>query len=233
VHETHLIQTNPEKIAGESDQPDAIIDALLDNGLIQDAADIYDLKEGDLEPLERFGEKSAQNIVSSINKKRKTTLPKFLTALGIFHVGEETAELLAKNFSLDDLQKAMPDDLQEIGGIGPKVAESIYNWFRDKKNKIFLDKLLERISIILPKPSKLLGKSKIKGKVFILTGTMANISRDKAKEEIKLRGGQVSESVSKDINFVVTGAEPGSKYAKAKKLGVKIIDEKKFLELLK
>ena len=210
-----------------------IIDALLDSGLVQDAADIYDLKEGDLEPLERFGEKSAKNIINSIKEKKKTTLSRFLTALGIFHVGEETAELLAKNFSLDDLQKAMPDDLQEIGGIGPKVAESVYNWFRDKKNKIFLDKLLERISIILPKPSKLLEKSKIKGKVFILTGTMANISRDKAKEEIKLRGGQVSESVSKNINFVVTGAEPGSKYAKAKKLGVKIIDEKEFLELLK
>lgn len=210
-----------------------IIDALLDNNLIQDAADIYDLKEGDLEPLERFGEKSAKNIVNSINEKRKTTLPRFLTALGIFHVGEETADLLAQNFSLDALRKVSSDDLQKIGGIGPKVAASIYDWFKDKKNKVFLEKLLERISIILPKPSRLFENSKIRGKIFVLTGTMTSISRNKAKEEIKLRGGHANESVSKNTDFVVAGAEPGSKYDKAKKLGVKIIDEKEFLKLLK
>lgn len=209
-----------------------IIDALLDNGLVQDAADIYDLKEGDLEPLERFGEKSAKNIVSSISEKRETTLTRFLTALGIFHIGEETAELLAENFSLDDLQKAMPDDLQKIKGIGPKVADSVYNWFKNKKNKVFLKKLLKRISIISPKPAKFLENSKIKGKTFVLTGTMENLSRDKAKKEIKLRGGQAGESVSKNTDFVVAGDEPGSKYGKAKKLGVKIIGEKEFLELL-
>ena len=211
-----------------------IIDALLDNGLIQDAVDIYDLKEGDLEPLERFGEKSAKNIINSINKKRKTTLPRFLIALGIFHIGEETAELLAKKAkSVEFLSNMSTEELQKIDGIGPKVAESVYDWFRDKKNKVFLRKLLERISVVLPEPSKLLENSKIKGKVFVLTGTMESVSRDKAKEEIKLRGGQVSESVSKNTDFVLAGAELGSKYDKAKKLGVKIIDEKEFLELLK
>lgn len=219
-----------------------IIDALLDNGLIQDAADIYDLKEGDLESLERFGEKSAKNIVNSISEKRETTLLRFLTALGIFHVGEETAELLAEEVSrqamsgkktIEVLSNMSVDDLQKIGGIGPKVAESVYDWFRDKKNKIFLEKLLEKISIILPKPSKMLENSKIKGKTFVLTGTMEGVSRDKAKEEIKMRGGQASESVSKNTDFLVAGAEPGSKYDKAQKLDVKIIDEKEFLKLLK
>ncbi|KKT18789.1 MAG: ligase protein [Parcubacteria group bacterium GW2011_GWB1_43_8] len=139
-----------------------IIDALLDNNLIQDAADIYDLKEGDLEPLERFGEKSAKNIVSSINEKRETTLTRFLTALGIFHVGEEMAELLAKETSrqamsgkkaIEFLSELSLEELQKIDGIGPKVAESIYSWFKDKRNKIFIAKILERISVVAPKPS--------------------------------------------------------------------------------
>ncbi len=211
-----------------------IIDALLDNGLIQEAADIYDLKEGDLEPLERFGEKSAQNIVSSINEKRKTTLPRFLTALGIFHVGEETADLLAKKAkSVEVLSDMSVEELQKIDGIGPKVAESIYDWFKDKRNQKLVKKLLDRITVTLPEPSGFLENSKIKGKIFVLTGAMESISRDKAKEEIKLRGGQVSESVSKNTDFAVAGTEPGSKYDKAKKLGVKIIGEKEFLKLIR
>ena len=210
-----------------------IIDALLDNGLIQDAADIYDLKEGDLEPLERFGEKSAKNIVSSINKKRETTLARFLTALGIFHVGEETAELLAKETKSVEVLSDMPaEELQKIDGIGPKVAKSVFYWFKDKRNRELLKRLLKRIKIILPGKSPFVENSKIKGKIFVLTGTMESVSRDKAKEEIKLRGGHFSESVSKNTDFTVAGAEPGSKYDKAKKLGVKIISEKEFLELL-
>ncbi|OHA54520.1 MAG: hypothetical protein A2Z62_00565 [Candidatus Terrybacteria bacterium RIFCSPLOWO2_02_42_20] len=210
-----------------------IIDAFLDNGLIWDAADIYDLKEGDLEPLERFGEKSAKNIVNAINEKKETTLPRFLTALGIFHIGEETAELLAKSAkSVKTLSGMSAEELQKIDGIGPKVAESVFDWFKDKRNRELLERLLKRIKIIFPGKSPLLKNSKIKGKIFVLTGTMENISRGKAKEEIKLRGGQVSEFVSRKTDFAVVGAEPGSKYDKAKKLGVKIIDEKEFLKLL-
>ena len=182
-----------------------------------------------MEPLERFGEKSAKNIVNSINERRETTLPRFLTALGIFHVGEESARLFAEqiianlkiksqnknNELLDVFNNLTVEELQITDGIGPKVAESVYGWFRDK-NKVFLEKLLERISILSPKPSGLPENSKIKGKVFVLTGTMASISRDKAKEEIKLRGGHTGESGSKNTDFVVAGAEPGSKYDKAK-----------------
>ena len=211
-----------------------IIDALLDNGLIQDAADIYDLKEGDLEPLERFGEKSAKNIVNAVNAARTTTLPRFLTALGIFHVGEETAELLAKEAkSVEVLSDMSAEELQKINGIGPKVAESIFYWFKDKRNRELFERLLKRIKIILPEKSPLLENSKIKGKIFVLTGTMESVSRDKAKEEIKLRGGHLSELVSKNTDFVVAGAEPGSKYGKAKKIGIRIIGEKEFLELLR
>jgi len=210
-----------------------IIDALLDNGLIRDTADIYDLKEGDLEPLERFGEKSAKNIVNAVNVARTATLPKFLTALGIFHVGEETAELLAKEAKSVEVLSDMPaEELQKIDGIGPKVAKSVFYWFKDKRNRELLERLLKRIKIILPGKSPLLENSKIKRKIFVLTGTMGSVSRDKAKEEIKLRGGHLSESVSKNTDFMVAGAEPGSKYGKAKKLGVKIIDEKEFLKLL-
>ena len=211
-----------------------IIDALLDNNLIQDAADIYDLKEGDLEPLERFGEKSAKNIVNAVNAARTTTLPRFLTALGIFHVGEETAELLAKEAkSVEVLSDMLAEELQKIDGIGPKVAESIFDWFKDKRNRELFERLLKRIKIILPGKSPLLEKSKIRGKIFVLTGTMESVSRDKAKEEIKLRGGHLSELVSKNTDFVVAGAEPGSKYGKAKKIGIRIIGEKEFLELLR
>jgi len=210
-----------------------IIDALLDNGLIRDAADIYDLKEGDLEPLKRFGEKSAKNIVNAVNAARTAILPRFLTALGIFHVGEETAELLAKEAKSVEVLSDMPaEELQKIDGIGPKVAESVYDWFKDKRNRELLERLLKRIKIILPGKSPFLENIKIKGKIFVLTGTMESVSRDKAKEEIKLRGGHLSESLSKNTDFVVAGAEPGSKYDKAKKLGVKIIGEKEFLELL-
>ena len=211
-----------------------ILDALMDNGLIQDSADIYDLKEGDLEPLERFGEKSAKNLVNAINASKTTTLSRFLTALGIFHIGEETAELLAKEAkSIEALSNMSAEDLQKINGIGPKVAESICDWFKDKRNKELLGRLLKRIIIILPKASELPENIKIKNKVFVLTGTMEKMSREKAKEEIKSRGGIVNESVSKNTDFVVAGAEPGSKYEKAQKLGVKIINEKEFLEMIK
>lgn len=211
-----------------------ILDALVDNGLIQDSADIYDLKEGDLEPLERFGEKSAKNLVNAVNASRTTTLARFLTALGIFHIGEETAELLAKEAkSVEVLSDMSAEDLQKINGIGPKVAESVCEWFKDKRNNELLKRLLKKIIIASPVASKIAENSKIKDKTFVLTGTMEKMSREKAKEEIKLRGGIVNESVSKNTKFVVAGAEPGSKYDKAQKLGVKIVDEKEFLEMLK
>lgn len=211
-----------------------ILDALVDNGLIQNSADIYDLKEGDLEPLERFGEKSAKNLINAINASKTTTMPRLLTALGIFHIGEEMADLLAKEAkSFETLSGMSAEDLQKINGIGPKVAESVCDWFKDKRNNELLKSLLKKITIASPVVPKIAENSKIKNKVFVLTGTMEKMSREKAKEEIKSRGGIANESVSKNTDFVVAGENPGSKRDKAKNLGVKIIGEKEFLEMLK
>lgn len=208
-----------------------IIDALLDNGLIQDAADIFALKEGDLIPLERFGEKSAKNIIEAIAGRQEIPLARFITALGILHVGEETARDLAEHFhSIDALKMANMEDLEAIPHIGEVVAKSVYQWFRNDYNKKFLKRLLERIKIKKEKGTK---ETKLAGKTFVLTGVLESMTRDEAKEKIRLWGGDVAESVTTKTDFVVAGKNPGSKYEKAKKLGVKILNEKEFLETLK
>ncbi len=208
-----------------------ILGAFLDNGLIQDAADIFDLKEGDIEPLERFGEKSASNIIESINQKREIDFGRFLTALGILHVGERTAHDLAEKFgTMEKLQKATLEELQAVPNIGGVVAESVYEWLRDSYNKKFLSKLLERVKI--KKEKKIIG-TKLRGLKFVLTGSMEAMSRDEAKEKIRMLGGEAVESVSKNTDYVVAGKEPGSKYDKAQKLGVKILDEKGFINMVK
>jgi len=237
----HFVSKKGMNIEGLGDK---IVEQLLNEGLIKDAADLYYLTAGDLEPLERFAEKKAQNIIDSIQQSRKVELPKLLYALGIRHVGEETARLLAQaifnwQFSIGNLgnlvkyfQKVKLGELQSIDGIGEIVGKSVYDWFRDKNNVEFLERL--RDGGIKVKSEKLKVKSeKFKGKSFVLTGTMAGLTRDEAKDKIRELGGDVSASVGKNTDYVVAGSEPGSKYDKAKKLGVKIIDEEKFLELLK
>jgi DNA ligase (NAD+) len=223
-----------------------IVDQLIDEGLIEDAADIFSLTQGDLEPLERFAEKSARNLIEAINKAKKIPLARFIYALGIRHVGEENARLIAqkiitklkkkdkklkikeflkiaKGFSLEELQK-IPD-------IGPVVGKSIYDWFHDKKNIKFLEKL-DKVGIEIELPETKISP-KLEGKTFVFTGALKSMTRDEAKEKVRLLGGDVSSSVSKNTDYVVVGEEPGSKYEKAKKLGVKIISEKEFLEMIK
>jgi len=207
-----------------------IIDALLDQGLIQDAADLFELKEGDLEPLERFAEKSAKNLVESINSARRISLSRFIIALGIMHVGEETAYVLADQFgSLDKLKKADLVKLETISDVGPIVADSVFNWFRNNYNENYLGRLLRHVEIEQQKTKK---KNKFTGKIFILTGSLSSLSRDEAKARIRGLGGDVSGSVSKETDYVIVGKKPGLKYEKAKKLGVKILSEEEFLELL-
>jgi len=207
-----------------------IIDTLSDNGLIQDAADIFDLKEEDLTPLERFGEKSAENIINAINSRREISLTRFIVALGILHVGEETADNLANHFgSIEKIKRVEIEELQSVGNIGEVVAKSIYDWFRDKYNKKFLKKLLARVKITTIKHRV---SDKLKRMKFVLTGALVSMSRDEAKEKIRSLGGEVMESVSKNTNYLVAGESPGSKYEKAKELGVKIINEKEFLKLI-
>lgn len=206
-----------------------IIERFLDEGLIRDAADLFELKVGDILPLERFAEKSASNLIEAIERSKKIPLARFLFALGIRHVGEETAIDLANYFgSLEKLKEATLEELQAVPNIGGIVADSIYNWFRDKSNKEFLDRLLKHVTIIKPT----IGKQPFRGLKFVLTGTLESMTRDAAKERIRILGGDVASSVSRETNYVVVGREPGSKYDKAKKLGIKILNEREFLELL-
>lgn len=207
-----------------------ILDRLKDEGLISDSADLFTLEEADLAGLSRFGEKSAENIVSSIQKHKKISLWRFLYALGISGVGEQTSRDIANYFgSLEKIRKAKIEDLNAIENIGPVVAENIYNFFDDTKHNSFVDKLLKNgVKPYFEKPK---GGS-LDGKTFVLTGTLTQMHRDDAKKKIIALGGKVSGSVSAKTDFVVAGENPGSKYDTAKKLSVKILTEEEFLELI-
>ncbi|MCX6703018.1 MAG: NAD-dependent DNA ligase LigA [Candidatus Wolfebacteria bacterium] len=222
-----------------------IIDRFLDEGLISDAADIFELKAGDILALERFGEKSADNIIKEIESKKIISLPRFIYSLGILHVGEETAALLARNFQfpiynfqikigdfIKVFQNVSLEELRRIPDVGPKVAQSIYDWFRNEKNKKFLEKM-EGAGIKIEQPKLKARGSKLRAKVFVLTGTLESMSRDEVKERIRGLGGDISESVSQKTDYLVAGNEPGSKLEKAKKLGIKILTEKDFSGLIK
>jgi len=226
-----------------------IIDKFLDEGLISDAADIFELQKGDIAALERFGEKSAENIVGEIADKKHVTLPRFLYALGILHVGEETAVTLAKNFEfphgvaahstipIKNILKVFTglslEDLQRAPDVGPKVGQSIYDWFREKRNADLLARLEKAGVTVEAMPARSAASARLAGKTFVITGSLESMDRETAKERIRAQGGDASESVSKKTSYLVAGAEPGSKYDKAQKLGVPVIDEEEFLRLLK
>lgn len=209
-----------------------VIARFKDEGLISDAGDLFALTVGDINTLERFGEKSAENIINSIQERKKVSLAKFIYALGIDNVGEQTSEDLATHFgSLENIMKATADEINDIENIGPVVSESVYSFFHDTSNTRYIEKLFSNgVNII--KPIKKLGGS-LTGKIFVLTGTLETMSRDEAKQKIKVLGGKVSGSVSKNTSFVVAGSEAGSKLSNAKKLGVEVLDEKQFINLLK
>ncbi|MDP3800013.1 MAG: NAD-dependent DNA ligase LigA [bacterium] len=206
-----------------------IIDKLVDESLVKDSSDIFKLEPKHLLGLEGFAEVSAKKLVSSIQKSKKISLARFIYALGIIHVGEETANLLAVYFnSIENLTLTSEEDLKKVPGVGEKAAKSIKQWLEDKDNKELLKKLVKEIDIQSPpKISK-----KLAGKTFVLTGTLETLSRDSAKEKIRLMGGDISSSVSKETTYVVAGENAGSKFDKAGKLGVKIISEKEFLNLM-
>lgn len=210
------------------------VDALLEAGLVETAADFFTLKEGDLLTLEGFAEISAQKLVASIQKVAKgAPLSRVITALSISQVGEETAILLAQNFkTIDDIAAASEDDLAAINGIGPVVAGEIAEWFKDKENKKLVAQLKKHIKI---ESEMVLGKQNLPfaGKTFVLTGGMDSMSRDEAKEKIRALGGTISGSVSKKTDYVVAGGEAGSKLDRAQELEVEILSEEEFLKLLK
>jgi len=209
------------------------IDQLIDAGLIKDVADFYLLKKEDLLNLERFAEKSAENAINAVQTRKKIPLDRFIFALGIPHVGSETALDLARHFgTLEKLGEATPEELQKVRDIGGIVAKSIYEWFRSDYNRKLLKKF-EKVGLRILKQETAQKSAKLKGQTFVFTGTLENLPRERAEEIARENGGDVSSSVSKETDYVIAGAEPGSKYDKAKKLGVKIISEKEFLNMIK
>ncbi len=211
-----------------------IIDALLNANLISSYDDIFTLKKGDLLALPRFAEKSVDNLLSSIEKAKNISLPRLIISLSIPNVGEETAILLAQNCgSVEVLKETKIERLEKIEGVGPIVAQSIVDWFADKENKNLLAKLLKHVKIEQSVASSQHQSKKLNGKTFVLTGTLSSMSRDEAKQKIRSLGGNISSSVSKETNYLVAGENPGSKYDKAKELGVKILNESEFQNLLK
>ena len=207
-----------------------IIDKLIEEGLIFNQADIFKLKYDDLLGLKRFAEKSAKNIIDSIQKSKEVSLSRFIYALGILHVGEETAFSLAQYFaSLNELKKSSKEYLERIPDIGKVVAKSIYSWFQSKINQKLADDLLEAGVKITAQPK--IGKS-LAGKTFVLTGSLESLSRNEAHKKIRMLGGSPSSSISKETDYLVAGNEPGLKLDKADKLGVKVIGENEFLTML-
>ena len=229
-----------------------IVEQLMSEGLISNAAEIFELEKGDLEPLERFAEKSADNLIKSIKNSRKITLAKFLFSLGIRFVGEETALLIAdaikREFTIYNLQfpnnlqftisnfiKIFPkiklEDWRKIKGIGEKSAQSLEKWFNDKGNIRLLERM-EKLGVNLEMSNVLHApRSTLHGMTFVLTGELKNFTRDEAKDMIRNAGGDVSGSVSKNTGYVVAGKNPGSKYQKARELGIKIISEDEFKKM--
>lgn len=208
-----------------------IIDQLLEEGLIEKVSDLYRLTDGDLIPLERFAEKSAANLVAAIQHSKKVPLARFINALGIRYVGEATAQLLAQHFgSLEELARADEEELLQVEGIGPQVARAIREYFQNPKNQELLRELQELG--VKPLPPVKPPETPLAGKTFVFTGGLEHFSREEAKVLVIARGGKVSSSVSAKTDYVVVGAEPGSKFAKAKELGVTILDEAAFRDLI-
>ncbi len=221
-----------------------IIDKLLEYNLIQDAADLFNLKVGMLRKLPGFDILSEKNILKSIESRKKITLPRLIYSLGILHVGEENAKLLAQFFSkFDQIKKPIdlwnlankfkPQQYQVIPGFGEKIAKSIYEWFQNERNRIFLQKLTDYgVEIIEEKP-KLAKETILKGKVFCFTGELDKYTRSEAQKLVEELGGEAVDSISSRVNYLVVGKNPGSKLEKAKKYPhIKIIDEKEFESLI-
>ncbi len=212
-----------------------LVDQLVDKGLVRDVADLFRLRREDLVPLERMAEKSADNLVRAIERAKDTDLGRFVYALGIRHVGEATARALAEHFgSLEALMEASEEDLLRVPDVGPEVAGSVRSFFAEPANRASIRRMLE--AGVRPRPIRPPGDAAVRpleGKTFVFTGTLSSMTRNEAKARVEALGGRVSSSVSRRTDFVVVGADPGSKADRARGLGVPMLDEAGFLERLR
>ncbi len=224
----HFVSRKAFNIEGLGPQ---IIDQFIAGGLVSDPADLFFIKEPDLLSLERFANKSAYKMIQSIQSRRKINLPRFIYALGIGNVGERTSADLAVYFGTAiALSSASLEEIDKVKNIGPVVTRSIHDWFQDKANLAYFKKLL---SLIYVEKFNLDISSSIAGKTFVFTGTLSTMSRDEAKEKVRMLSGQISESVSDKTDFVVVGENPGSKAKEAKSKSIPILPESEFLKMVK
>jgi len=209
-----------------------IVLQLIDKGLVKEPADLYDLKFDDLMQLDKFAEKSAANLLQAIENSKKTALAKLIYSLGIRHVGEHIAEILADHFgSWEALIQADETSLQTIAAIGPQIAESVTAYFQDPENQQHLKRLL-KAGIQFTPSRRLKGTGPLADKTFVLTGTLKSMERSEAKRHIQKAGAKTTSVVSKSTDYLVVGADPGSKLSKAREWGITVLDENEFLKLL-
>jgi DNA ligase (NAD+) len=222
----HFVSKEAFNIEGMGEQ---IVEQFIENGLIKDPSDLFMLKEEDIEGLERFAKKSAENIIKSINSHKEITLSKFIYALGIRHVGIQTANMIAAHFNnLDNLKKSTIQELLNLNDIGPVSAKSISSWFLNKDNLNMINNLLKNGVVVKKEKTT----SKLKNKSFVITGSLERYSREALEDIIRKNGGTASSSVTKNTDFLILGENPGSKYEKAQNLNIKIISEDKFLKMI-
>ncbi len=225
----HFVSKGGMKIDGLGDK---LVFKLMDKGLVKDESDLYALTRTDLLSLDNIKKKSAANLLGAIERSKTPTLTRFIYALGIRHVGEFTAALLAEQFEdIQALANASQEDLSLIDGIGPQIAESVFSYFADTQNRALIERLLAagiKPAVTRPGPTD----SPVAGKTFVLTGALSTIKRSEAKEKVTQKGGKVGSSVSRDTDYLVLGESPGSKLQKARELGISILSERQFLDLL-
>jgi DNA ligase (NAD+) len=208
------------------------VDQLVEKNLVKDVAELYLLKTDDVAELDRMAEKSAQNLIDEIAASKKNSLARLIYGLGIIFVGERTAQLLAEHFSsLQEFAAATEEQLIEVPEVGPKVASSIVQFFSEPANRQLIKKL-EKAGVRPTAEKREVKSNKLEGKSFVFTGGLANRTREDAGEIVRQHGGQVVSSVSKKTSYVVVGTDPGSKYDKAKELGVPILSEVEFEKLV-